>query len=218
MKCENMPEMTYRHIFMWSVIIIYDESNRLTKLEAEELGLETDGMVESTSKLRDIIKSTTKFDILEADGKTYKNMYEIILGIGKEWEHLNDTTRAGLLETLAGKKQSNTLAAVLNNIERLEDVYNTAENSAGSAQTEQNKYAKSLKYSLDQLKAQGEEFWTTFINKDDVKWFLNILNDIIEKATKLVDTFGSIPSIVGVLGGFAAIKNFGGNKMYFLLF
>lgn len=50
---------------------------RGTKLEAEELGLETDGMVESTSKLRDIIKSTTKFDILEADGKTYKDIRTI---------------------------------------------------------------------------------------------------------------------------------------------
>lgn len=214
MKCENMPEMTYRHIFMWSVIIIYDESNRLTKLEAKELGLETDGMVESTSKLRDIIKSTTKFDILEADGKTYKDMYEIILGIGKEWKNLNDTTRAGLLETLAGKKQSNTLAAVLNNIERLEDVYQTAEQSSGSAQKEQDKYAKSIQYSLDQLKAHGEEFWTTFIKKDDVKDFINLINSLISAATKLVDTFGSVPSIAGVLGGVAAFKNVGGAKLY----
>lgn len=184
----------------------------------EELGLETDGVVESTSKLQSLVKAGTGFDILEADGKTYKDIYEIVIGIGKEWKNLDDITQAGLLEALAGKRNSNALAALLNNIEQLEKAYGVAENSTGSAREEQSKYADSLQYSLDQLTAHGEEFWHTFINKDDVKWFINALNSIISGATTLVDTFGSIPSIAGVLGGVAAFKNIGGDKMYSLLF
>ncbi len=83
-----------------------------------------------------------------------------------------------------------------------------------SAQREQAKYTESLQYSLDQLTAHGEEFWNTFINKDDVKDFIDLINTLISGATKLVDAFGSIPSVAGILGGFAAIKNVGRPKMF----
>ena len=184
---------------------------RGTKSELEELGEETD--IISTSKLRDLVKGYTDVDIM-VDKNTYKDMYTIISEIGKVWKDLEDADQAALLEALAGKKQSNTLAAVLNNYERLEKIYQTAEDSAGSAQREQAKYMDSLQYSLDQLTAHGEEFWTTFINKDDVKDFIDLLNGLIKVGTGIVDTFGSIPSIAGVLGGFAAIKNIGRPKMY----
>ena len=115
---------------------------------------------------------------------------------------------------MAGKKQSNTLAAVLNNADRLEKIYQTAENSMGSAEREQQRYAQSIQYSLDQLTAHGEEFWNTFINKDDVKDFIDLINTLISGATKLVDTFGSIPTVAGILGGFAAIKNVGRPQMF----
>ena len=101
------------------------------------------------------------------------------------------------------------MAAVLNNYERLEEIYQTAENSAGSALEEQNRYTQSLQYSLDQLTAHGEEFWSTFINKDDVKDFIDLINKLISGATNLVDILGSIPTVAGILGGFAAIKNVG---------
>ena len=102
----------------------------------------------------------------------------------------------------------------MNNYERLEEIYQTAEQSSGSALEEQNRYTQSLQYSLDQLTAHGEEFWNTFINKDDVKEFIDLINTLISGATKLVDTFGSIPTVAGILGGFAAIKNVGRPKMF----
>lgn len=103
---------------------------RGTKSELEEAGLETDGMVESTSKLRDLVKGYTGVDIMQ-DENTYKDLLSIIIEIGDAWKDLKDVDRAALLEALAGKKQSNTLAATLNNVDRLKEIYQTAENSAG---------------------------------------------------------------------------------------
>ena len=185
---------------------------RGTKTELEELGESTDDVL-STSKLRDLVMGYTDVDIMK-DANTYKDMYTIISEIGEKWHELEDIERAALLEGLAGKKQSNTLAAVLNNADRLKEIYETAEGSAGSAQREQERYTQSLQYSLDQLTAHGEEFWNTFINKDDVKDFIDLINTLISGATKLVDTFGSIPTVAGILGGFAAIKNVGRPKMF----
>ena len=184
----------------------------MTKTELEELGESTDDVL-STSKLQSLVKGYTGVDIM-LDKDTYKDIYTIVSEIGEKWQDLTDIQRAALLEGLAGKKQSNTLAAVLNNADRLEEIYQTAEQSSGSALREQQKYTESLQYSLDQLTAHGEEFWNTFINKDDVKDFIDLINTLISGATKLVDTFGSIPTVAGILGGFAAIKNVGRPKMF----
>lgn len=90
------------------------ESNRLTlwktmsarirgaETELEELGEETDEYTKTTSKLRDLVQSLTGFDIM-IDEDTFKDVYEIILGIGKEWDNLTDAEQASLGEALAGE-------------------------------------------------------------------------------------------------------------------
>ena len=184
---------------------------RGTKTELEELGESTDDIL-STSKLQGLVKGYTGVDIM-VDKDTYKDIYTIVSEIGEKWKDLKDVEQAALLEGLAGKKQSNTLAAVLNNADRLKEIYETAEGSAGSAQREQERYTQSLQYSIDRLTAHGEEFWNTFFNKDDIKDFIDSINVLISGATKLVDAFGSIPSVAGILGGFLAIKNVGINTL-----
>ena len=84
---------------MWTTV---SARIRGAKTELEDVGLETDGMVESTSKLQSMIKGMTGFDILEADGKTFKSIYDIIVGIGEEFQNLDDIDQAALLEALAG--------------------------------------------------------------------------------------------------------------------
>lgn len=90
------------------------ESNRLTlwktmsarirgaETELEELGEETDEYTKTTSKLRDLVQSLTGFDIM-IDEDTFKDVYEIILGIGQEWQNLTDAEQASLGEALAGE-------------------------------------------------------------------------------------------------------------------
>ena len=168
---------------------------RSTKSEMEALGEDTEGMVESTSKLRDIVKGMTGFDILK-DDNTYKSVYEIILGIGKEWDRLSDVDQAGLLEMLAGKRQGNALAAVFNNLDILENAYKTAENSTGSAMAEQERYEKSVKYSLERLKASGQEFANTFLTSNTLKGIVDGLYALTDGLTKMTNTFGSAYPLV----------------------
>ena len=99
--------------------------------ELADSGEEEDEFTQTTSKLQNLVKSLTGFDILESDQKTFKDIYTILVGIGEKWQELDDIERASLGEALAGKRNANTLYAVLDNINTLKDAYETAENSAG---------------------------------------------------------------------------------------
>lgn len=77
---------------------------RGAKQELIEAGEDTEGMVESTAQLRDLIKGITGFDIMADEaGTQFKDIYDIVVGIGEEWENLSDIDQAGLLEALAGE-------------------------------------------------------------------------------------------------------------------
>ena len=188
---------------------------RGTKQELEAAGEDVDGMVESTSKLRDIIKGLTGFDIMADEaGTQFKDVYDIVVGIGKEWKNLSDIEQAGLLEALAGKRQGNALSAALNNISMIENAYDTATNSAGSALKEQQEYEKGIQYSLDRLTASAQTFANHFLDSSLVKGIVDFGNttiNVIDKVTSALTPLGTL-----ALGGgiFASFKNAGREKCY----
>ena len=94
------------------------------------MGEEEDEFTQTTSKLRDLVQALTGFDIMK-DENTYKDIYEIMVGIGEEWENLTDIEQQSLAESLAGKRNANVFYSVMNHIDDLEKAYQTAENSAG---------------------------------------------------------------------------------------
>ena len=163
--------------------------------EVEEMGEDTEGMVESTSKLRDEIMAMTGFDIMK-DDNTFKDMRETIVGIGQEWDKLSDIDQAALLEKLAGKNHANTLAAAISQYEMINDVYETAENSAGSALEEQAEYMKSLQYSIDKGKATVQEFWSTLLDSGFLKSMLDFGTKALDIFTELIDTLGTVPTLL----------------------
>lgn len=74
----------------------------MAKTELEDAGLETEGMVESTAKLRDLIKGISGVDIM-LDENTFKPTYKIIEEIGRVWKDISDVNQASLLEAIAGR-------------------------------------------------------------------------------------------------------------------
>lgn len=77
---------------------------RGAKTELEEAGLETDGMVESTAKLREEILALSGVDIME-DANTFKSTYQIMDELATKWKDLSDIQQASITELIAGKRQ-----------------------------------------------------------------------------------------------------------------
>lgn len=182
---------------------------RGAKTELESAGEDTEGMVESTSKLRDLVKGMTGFDIMADEaGTQFKSIYDIVVGIGEKWQDLNDIDQAALLEALAGKNHSNALAAALNNIDAIKAAYQTAENSAGSAARENEKYMESIAGRIGQLKATFQELSSTLVNSDLFKSLVSGAQTLLSVINQLISTFGTLITIIAGAGITAFIKNF----------
>lgn len=190
---------------------------RGAKSELAEMGEDTDDMVESTSKLRDLVKGITGFDIMK-DENTFKDIYDIIIGISEKWDTLSDIDQASLLENLAGKNQSNALAAALSNVDLLKKSYEEATNAEGSAREEQEKYTKSIQYSIDKAKASLEELANDFLSSDFLKGLIDAGEKIITFLDKIIDKIGVLPTLLTAIGAALSFKNVGRDKMYSLNF
>lgn len=168
----------------------------------EELGEETDGAVESVSKMQKELKALTGVDIL-TDSGAYKDTYTILKDIAKVWEDMDSMDQAAALELMAGKNRANTLAAILNNVEDLENAYESALNSEGSAMRENDAYLESIQGHIDIFTNSLQTMWMNFISTDAVKWFVHLGDTLI----RVVDKVGLLKTaITGVLIYFNASK------------
>lgn len=191
---------------MWKVVSMRIRS---ATSELEQAGEDTDGLVTSTADLQKMIKAMTGYDILESDGKTFKSIYDIVLNISKVWNNLSDLDQSSLLQALAGKQQSNALAAALSNPELLEKSYQEAMDSAGSAAEEEKKHQQSVQYTIDQTKAKLEELSADLLSSDFLKGAIDAGGKLIEVLDGIVKSGNAIPTLLAAIGASLSFKNIG---------
>lgn len=178
----------------------------------EEMGEETDGVVESVSKMQSKIEALTGVNIL-TDSGAYKDTYTILYEIGNVWEKMSDMDQAALLELMAGKNRANTLAAILGNMEDLEGAYKDALNAEGSALKENAAYLDSIQGRIDLFNNAMQTMWMNFINADVVKFIVDIGTGLI----KLIDTVGVLSvALTGLFAGMFAKYEMKKNNVDFL--
>lgn len=116
---------------------------RSAKSEMEEMGENTDGMVESTATLRAEIKALSGVDIM-ASATEFKSTYQILDELSHKWEGLSDIAQATIIEKMAGKHQGNVFSSLMENFDTARNALETSLNSAGSAMKEHEKWQQSL--------------------------------------------------------------------------
>lgn len=185
----------------------------MAKAELTDMGESTDDLADSTSKLRSQLKALTGVDIM-LDENTFKSTAQIIKEIGAEWYKLTDVSKASTLEIIAGKTRASTVSGLIENYKTIDEVIKVAEDSAGSARKENERYLDSIEGRLNLLTSQTQEFWTKVIDSEVIKEGITLLTKLLELATDLVDVVGVLPTIlIGIAGAFSVKKNVGINTL-----
>lgn len=194
------------------------ESNRLTafktismrirgaKTELEQMGEDTDGMVESTAKLQEEILALSGVDIM-LDKNTFKSTYQILGELADKWGELTDIQQASVTELIAGKRQGNIISALMNNFDTARAATETAINSIGSAMKENERYMESLSGHIGVFKAQFQELSNVTLDSDFLKAAVDAGTGLLNVLTQIIDVGGGIPAMLGAIGAVKVFRN-----------
>ena len=174
--------------------------------ELEDAGLETEGMAESTAKLREEIKALSGIDIM-IDENSFKSTYDILDELSQKWSELTDIQQASITELIAGKRNGNIVSALMTNFDIAREATKTAMNSDGSAEKELKNYQKSVQYSIDVLKAQFQELANVTLTSDIFKTLIDGGTAFLNILTQIIDVGGGLPAVLGAIGGYKIFKN-----------
>lgn len=159
--------------------------------ELQEMGEETEGVYTSASSLEKKIEGLTSINgkggvkILEADGETFRSIYDIFLDISKVYQQMSDTDQSALLELISGKHRASAISATLNNMAEAQEIYQNSLSASGSAQREYDKYLESSEAALNRFKASMTETYQSVIDGKTVTGILNAGNAVLQFANSL---------------------------------
>ena len=183
---------------------------RGAKTELEEAGLETEGMVSSTAKLRSEILALSGVDIME-NANEFKSTYAILDELALKWKDLSDIQQATITELIAGKRQGNIISSLMTNFDTAREALETSLNSSGSAMAEHAKWQQSLEAQINKLKASWQSLSQSFMSSDFLHITLDIVIGLIDGLTLLIDKAGVLPTF---FAGFSIFKSFGNNGLF----
>ena len=152
---------------------------------------------ELNPKLGELVKTLTGVDLTDANGE-FRNTYDILTEIGEQFDGLNSKEQALLLEEIAGKNQANVLAAMFKNLQQIPEAYETLQKAAGSAAREQEAYMESLSGKINKLKENIAGIWIDLVDRGAAGDAIDSLNSVVSAFRGLSNTFGSLPTLVGI--------------------
>lgn len=180
----------------------------MAKTELEDAGESTEGMVDSTAKLRQEIMALSGVDIM-LNEDTFKSTYQILDELSQKWEGLSDIAQASIIELVAGKHRGNVMSSLMSNFDVARSALETSMNSAGSAMREHERWSQSLEAKLNSLKASWQGLSQAFLSSDFLKICLDGVINLVDGLTKLIDTIGAFPTITGTIAAAMSFKNTG---------
>ena len=170
---------------------------RAAKSDAENAGIEVDGMANSVSELRSELKFLTGVDIM-LDSKNFKSTYQIMKELSQVWSGLSDVTQANVTEMIGGKRNANAVSAILNNFDVAESAMESAANSANVAWEENEKYLDSINGRLAQLDASFQVLSQDVLSSGLVKGGVSFLTSIVKLLDKIINLTGALPAGLGI--------------------
>ena len=215
-------EITQNAKEMGNALKVVSMRIRGMKGKLEELGEESEG-IESISKVQTQILNLTKgaVNIFDDEGK-FRGTYEILEDISKVIDKLSDPDRANLTEVLFGKMRGNQGLAVLSAFQsgQISKALNDAQNSAGTALEEMDRYSTSVTAHITNFKSSVQKLSNEMFNSDFLKFWIDFGKNAVnalswtgeklnflsggfkESEEGLIGVKTALASLVGVIASF----------------
>lgn len=181
----------------------YDEETEAYTGDVEQLS----GVIANLTKTAKTPGGISLFT--DSSKQTFKSTYELLKEISQIYSQLSDKNQAQLLEALAGKRQGQIVASIIDNFSAAEKSMQSMANSAGNAQAEMDVAMDSIDAKANKLKQTGVAISENLLSRDNAKTVLEVTNGIaegFELATKHLGLFKTALLGLSVVG---SVKNIG---------
>jgi TP901 family phage tail tape measure protein len=146
--------------------------------------------------------ATVGVNIKDTNGDM-KQMDQILEDLGSRWQTLGQDQKIALAQTVAGVRQYNQLISLMDNWDTFQENLNTAQGSEGALAAQAEIYAESWEAAQDRVTAAAEDIYSKLLNDEFFIDLTNILADIIDGFSKLIDSMGGLPGLLTMIGGIA---------------
>lgn len=141
---------------------------------------------------------TIGVNILDATGNL-RDMGGVIDEIGARWNSLNEAQKSALAQTVGGARQYTQILAFFENFDKYQKNFNTAQNSDGALQEQQEIYAESWEAASKRVQAAMETVYSQLINDKAITQFTDFLAKIINLGTSITQTFGGLGNVLALI-------------------
>lgn len=181
----------------------YDEDTESYTNDVEELS----GVIADLTKTVSTPGGISLFT--DEKKETFKSTRQLFDEISKIYNELTDKQQAGLLEALAGKRQGQIVAAILNNYDAVTDSMDSMANSAGNAQAEMDVAMDSIEAKSIILEDTLTSIAQNLLTQDDAKSAITFFTKIAEVIEKATDGLGLFKTVALGIGAALSFKNVG---------
>ena len=188
---------------------------RIRNVESElnDLGEEM-----TTVEYEELTKTLTDNAVSMTDETgTIRNLYDILKDISDQWTTLGENEKAALAKALAGTRQQNVFFSLMENFNEATGAMDAMENSAGTLEDSYANYLDTTAAHIATLKSQFEALSLSAVDSGMINTFIDMgtaIIDVTNSATKLVNTLGGLPTILGSIASISLLKN--GNSSLFV--
>lgn len=156
----------------------------------EELGIASNEMGNAGKALDKL-----HISIKNSDG-SLKSMDEILQLVADQWGGLTQADQQFVAEMMAGNRHRSTFNAIMDSMSNYTEKFNVALESNGTSMEAQNKYMDSFEGKLGSLKANMEALYSSMLNSDFLKGFIDGLNKGITAITKFTKGTSAITTVL----------------------
>ena len=123
----------------------------------------------------------------------FRDLDDVFLEISEKWDSLSQGQQRYIATIAAGARQQSRFIAMMQNYERVKELVDAANNSAGASQKQFEKTLTSMSAKLNRLKNAWDQFTMGLLNNKILKGAVDGLTGVFTVVNKIINVLGSIP-------------------------
>ena len=169
--------------------------NSLKSIYSRYANIKLGNLDEDGKSINDTEKALSRIGIKIRDAKDQFRDFDDVLKEFMTKIKNNELSQVDILagvQALGGTRQKETLLAIVNNMDRLNELQQAIGESMGSTKQKFDEiYGESIEAKISDLQRTLQDFYSNLVNSDGLKQGIELL-------TKFIDTFGDLPHIIGL--------------------